>query len=103
MGKSRKVTANGNKRDEILKTASTVLEVAKLIYGSTGNEAMECESLILLSEVNLENSFFIQAAKELRICRDKRLKTLPADSRTITTQRRVGRMPFMSWSRGWRT
>merc|ERR1711931_532554 len=53
------------------------------IYGKARNEVKECESLILLGEVSLENSNFKQAVEDLQTCLAKRLKTLPADSRSI--------------------
>merc|ERR1711874_316528 len=45
--------------------------------------AKECESLTFLGEVSLENSNFKQAVEDLTACLTKRIKALPADSRSI--------------------
>ena len=70
----------------------------QVIYGKAKNEVKECESLILLGEVDffcytasvsdsvqvsLENSNFKQAVEDLMTCLAKRLKALPADSRFL--------------------
>merc|ERR1712142_1149812 len=49
----------------------------------TGDNAKECESLTFLGEVSLENSNFKQAVEDLTLCLTKRIKALPADSRSI--------------------
>merc|ERR1712037_542799 len=59
------------------------LELAKVIYGKAGDVAKECESLTFLGEVSLENSNFKQAVEDLTLCLGKRIKALPADSRSI--------------------
>merc|ERR1712181_7455 len=48
-----------------------------------GDVAKECESLTFLGEVSLENSNFKQAVEDLTLCLTKRIKALPADSRSI--------------------
>merc|ERR1712181_198307 len=45
--------------------------------------AKECESLTFLGEVSLEISNFKQAVEDLTLCLTKRIKALPADSRSI--------------------
>merc|ERR1712181_101408 len=66
-----------------LEQAWQMFDLAKVIYGKMKNEVKECESLILLGEVSLENSNFKQAVEDLLTCLAKRLKALPADSRSI--------------------
>merc|ERR1712212_1314553 len=66
-----------------LEQAWQMFDLAEVIYGKAKNEVKECESLILLGEVSLENSNFKQAVEDLMTCLAKRLKTLPADSRSI--------------------
>jgi len=66
-----------------LEQAWQMFDLAKVIYGKAKNEVKECESLILLGEVSLENSNFKQAVEDLMTCLAKRLKALPADSRSI--------------------
>merc|ERR1711934_1272377 len=66
-----------------LEQAWQMFDLAKVIYGKAKNEVKECESLILLGEVSLENSNFKQAVEDHMTCLAKRLKALPADSRSI--------------------
>jgi tetratricopeptide (TPR) repeat protein len=66
-----------------LEQAWQMFDLAKVIYGKAKNEVKECESLILLGEVSLENSNFKQAVEDLMTCLAKRVKALPADSRSI--------------------
>merc|ERR1711942_481424 len=66
-----------------LEQAWQMFDLAKVIYGKAGDVAKECESLILLGEVSLENSNFKQAVEDLTLCLTKRMKALPADSRSI--------------------
>merc|ERR1711971_1518081 len=66
-----------------LEQAWQMFDLAKVIYGKMKNEVKECESLILLGEVSLENPNFKQAVEDLLTCLAKRLKALPADSRSI--------------------
>merc|ERR1711970_1555498 len=66
-----------------LEQAWQMFDLAKVIYGKEKNEVKECESLALLGEVSLENSNFKQAVEDLMTCLAKRLKALPADSRSI--------------------
>ena len=48
-----------------------------------GDVAKECESVTFLGEVSLENSNYKQAVEDLTLCLAKRIKALPADSRSI--------------------
>merc|ERR1712108_114673 len=48
-----------------LEQAWQMFDLAKVIYGKARNEVKECESLILLGEVSLENSNFKQAVEDL--------------------------------------
>merc|ERR1719187_2661616 len=66
-----------------LEQAWQMFDLAKVIYGKAKNEVMECESLVFLGEVSLENSNFKQAVEDLTTCLVKRLKALPEDSRSI--------------------
>merc|ERR1712055_1060517 len=67
-----------------LEQAWQMFDLAKVIYGKAKNEVKECESLILLGEVSLENSNFKQAVEDLMTCLAKSLKALPADSRCLS-------------------
>merc|ERR1712055_1140464 len=66
-----------------LEQAWQMFDLAKVIYGKAKNGVKECESLVLLGEVSLENSNFKQAVEDLTTCLAKRLKALPEDSRSI--------------------
>merc|ERR1712126_791471 len=66
-----------------LEQAWQMFDLAKVIYGRTGDVTKECESLTFLGEVSLENSNFKQAVEDLSLCLAKRIKALPADSRSI--------------------
>jgi len=66
-----------------LEQAWQMFDLAKVIYGKSGDVAKECESLTFLGEVSLENSNFKQAVEDLTLCLAKRIKALPADSRSI--------------------
>merc|ERR1712098_871098 len=66
-----------------LEQAWQMFDLAKVIYGKAGDVAKECESLTFLGEVSLENSNFKQAVEDLTLCLTKRIKALPADSRSI--------------------
>merc|ERR1719193_557734 len=66
-----------------LEQAWQMFDLAKVIYGKAGEVAKECESLTFLGEVSLENSNFKQAVEDLTACLTKRIKALPADSRSI--------------------
>jgi len=66
-----------------LEQAWQMFDLAKVIYSKVGDVSKECESLTLLGEVSLENSNFKQAVEDLTLCLDKRIKTLPSDSRSI--------------------
>merc|ERR1711962_1199744 len=58
-------------------------DLSKVIYAKSGEIAKECEALILLAEVSMENSNFSQAVEDLTECLAKRIKSLPSDSRMI--------------------
>merc|ERR1711970_1134310 len=77
-----KMETDGEKNEEPgnLEQAWQMFDLAKVIYGK---EVKECESLVLLGEVSLENSNFKQAVEDLTTCLAKRLKALPEDSRSI--------------------
>merc|ERR1711909_143335 len=66
-----------------LEQAWQMFDLAKVIYGKSGDVTKECESLTFLGEVSLENSNFKQAVEDLTLCLGKRIKALPADSRSI--------------------
>merc|ERR1711936_388737 len=66
-----------------LEQAWQMFDLAKVIYGKTKNLTKECESLILLGEVSLENSNFKQAVEDLTTCLSRRCAGMPADSRSI--------------------
>merc|ERR1711942_553294 len=66
-----------------LEQAWQMFDLVKVIYGKAGDVAKECESLTFLGEVSLENSNFKQAVEDLTLCLTKRIKALPADSRSI--------------------
>merc|ERR1711990_316505 len=66
-----------------LEQAWQMFDLAKVIYGKSGDVTKECESLTFLGEVSLENSNFKQAVEDLTLCLSKRTKALPADSRSI--------------------
>merc|ERR1711972_1208745 len=65
-----------------LEQAWQMFDLAKVIYAKSGEIAKECEALILLAEVSMENSNFNQAV-DLTECLAKRIKSLPSDSRMI--------------------
>merc|ERR1711915_532672 len=60
-----------------------MFDLSKVIYAKSGEIAKECEALILLAEVSMENSNFNQAVEDLTECLAKRIKSLPSDSRMI--------------------
>merc|ERR1712055_128395 len=66
-----------------LEQAWQMFDLAKGIYGKSGDVTKECESLTFLGEVSLENSNFKQAVEDLTLCLAKRTKALPADSRSL--------------------
>merc|ERR1719376_1279232 len=70
-----------------LEQAWQMFDLAKVIYGKAGDVTKECESLTFLGEVSLENSNFKQAVEDLTLCLAKRVKALPADSRSIAETR----------------
>merc|ERR1712212_1304534 len=73
----------GEEMDTDAEKAWQMFDLAKVIYGKAGDVAKECESLTFLGEVSLENSNFKQAVEDLTLCLTKRIKALPADSRSI--------------------
>merc|ERR1712116_95824 len=66
-----------------LEQAWQMFDLSKVIYAKSGEIAKECEALILLAEVSMENSNFNQAVEDLTECLAKRIKSLPSDSRMI--------------------
>merc|ERR1712116_27084 len=66
-----------------LEQAWQMFDLSKVIYAKSGEIAKECEALILLAEVSMENSNFNQAVEDLTECLTKRIKSLPSDSRMI--------------------
>merc|ERR1719370_1885101 len=69
-------TEDGN-----LEQAWQMFDLSKVIYAKSGEIAKECDALILLAEVSMEN--FNQAVEDLTECLAKRIKSLPSDSRMI--------------------
>jgi len=67
----------------ILEQAWQMFDLSKVIYAKSGKIAKECEALILLAEVSMENSNFTQAVEDLTECLAKRIKSLPSDSRMM--------------------
>merc|ERR1711934_214445 len=61
-----------------LEQAWQMFDLAKVIYGKAKNEVKECESLVFLGEVSLENSNFKQAVEDLTTCLVKAEKSLKA-------------------------
>merc|ERR1711936_1221492 len=51
-----------------LEQAWQMFDLAKVIYGKSGDVTKECESLTFLGEVSLENSNFKQAVEDLTLC-----------------------------------
>jgi len=66
-----------------LEQAWQMFDLSKVIYAKSGEIAKECDALILLAEVSMENSNFNQAVEDLTECLAKRIKSLPSDSRMI--------------------
>merc|ERR1719153_2249095 len=66
-----------------LEQAWQMFDLSKVINAKSGEIAKECEALILLAEVSMENSNFNQAVEDLTECLAKRIKSLPSDSRMI--------------------
>merc|ERR1712013_794649 len=66
-----------------LEQAWQMFDLAKVIYGKAGQVERECEALTYLGEVSLENANFEQAREDLSACLSKRIKSMPADSRSI--------------------
>jgi len=66
-----------------LEQAWQMFDLSKVIYAKSGEIVKECEALILLAEVSMENSNFNQAVEDLTECLAKRIKSLPSDSRMI--------------------
>jgi len=68
---------------EMLELAKVVLTKMLETKNDPETERMLCETYLVLGEVSLENEDFTQAVKDFTICLERRIKTLPADSRSI--------------------
>jgi len=66
-----------------LEQAWEMFELCKVIWGKAGNVARECEALICLGEVSMENENYAQAVEDIAACLAKRVQALPKDSRSI--------------------
>jgi len=66
-----------------LEQAWEMFELCKVIWSKAGNIAKECEALICLGEISLENEDFPRAIEDIAECLSKRVQALPADSRSI--------------------
>merc|ERR1712012_94485 len=67
-----------------------MFDLSKVIYAKSGEIIKECEALILLAEVSMENPNFNQAVEDLTECLAKRIKSLPGDSRIAETHYQLG-------------
>jgi len=65
-----------------LEQAWEMFELCKVIWGKAGNVARECEALICLGEVSMENENYAQAVEDIVACLAKRVQALPRDSRS---------------------
>merc|ERR1719470_155397 len=66
-----------------LEQAWEMFELCKIIWGKASNVARECEALICLGEVSMENENYAQAVEDIAACLAKRIAALPSDSRSI--------------------
>merc|ERR1719154_412638 len=66
-----------------LEQAWEMFELCKIIWGKANNVARECEALICLGEVSMENENYAQAVEDIAACLAKRIAALPSDSRSI--------------------
>merc|ERR1719154_145690 len=66
-----------------LEQAWEMFELCKIIWGKSSNVARECEALVCLGEVSMENENYAQAVEDIAACLAKRIKALPSDSRSI--------------------
>merc|ERR1712098_566619 len=89
-----------------LQLAWEMLELAKVVYGKvaesgtgdakTSAEARLCEAYLGLGEVSLENENYSQAVADFTECLNRRLATLPPDSRSIAeTHYQLGVAKFL--------
>merc|ERR1719318_1109037 len=51
-----------------LEQAWEMFELCKVIWGKAGNVARECEALICLGEVSMENENYAQAVEDIAAC-----------------------------------
>ena len=65
-----------------LEQAWEMFELCKIIWGKASNVARECEALICLGEVSMENENYAQAVEDIAACLAKRVQALPKDSRS---------------------
>ena len=66
-----------------LEQAWEMFELCKIIWGKANNVARECEALICLGEVSMENENYAQAVEDIAACLAKRIAALPSDSRCL--------------------
>ena len=66
-----------------LEQAWEMFELCKIIWGKANNVARECEALICLGEVSMENENYAQAVEDITACLAKRIAALPSDSRCL--------------------
>merc|ERR1712107_211337 len=74
-----------------LQLAWEMLELAKVVYSKTVETEKDnkeaghrlCETYMVLGEVSLENENYPQAVEDLQLCLDRRVSSLPLDSRCI--------------------
>jgi len=74
-----------------LQLAWEMLELAKVVYSKTVETEKDnkeaghrlCETYMVLGEVSLENENYPQAVEDLQLCLDRRVSSLPSDSRCI--------------------
>merc|ERR1711922_4004 len=72
-----------------LQLAWEMLELAKVVYSKTVETEKDnkeaghrlCETYMVLGEVSLENENYPQAVEDLQLCLDRRVSSLPSDSR----------------------
>merc|ERR1712013_689911 len=75
--------ADAGKVDTEVSNLEQAWQMFDLSKAKSGEVTKECEALILLAEVSMENSNFNQAVEDLTECQAKRIKSLPSDSRMI--------------------
>ena len=78
-----------------LEQAWEMFELCKIIWGKANNVARECEALICLGEVSMENENYAQAVEDITACLAKRIAALPSDSRCLVWS---GPNVVLTWS-----